>query len=86
MSLHLELQLQFQIWDSGQVLPPISKKALIDSGAGNNFMDSPEAQILCLSIQPKAIPDLVETVQGSLLSSGPISQETTDVCGLPCPK
>ncbi|XP_077117015.1 uncharacterized protein LOC143773451 [Ranitomeya variabilis] len=54
----------------------ISSAAMIDSGAGGNFMDITFAKEHGIEIQQRASPITMETVDGSPLISGPVDQET----------
>ncbi|XP_069610855.1 zinc finger protein 729-like [Ranitomeya imitator] len=54
----------------------ISSSAMIDSGAGGNFMDIAFAKEHGIKIQQRASPITMETVDGSPLISGPVDQET----------
>lgn len=54
----------------------ISCSAMLDSGAGGNFMDIGFAQDHHIELRNKSLPVDMETVDGSPLSSGPITHET----------
>ncbi|XP_073411329.1 uncharacterized protein [Dendrobates tinctorius] len=54
----------------------VSTSAMIDSGASGNFMDISFAQRHNVHSVKKATPVQMETVDGSLLNSGPVDQET----------
>lgn len=54
----------------------ISTSAMVDSGASGNFMDLSFAQRHGVKFQKKLSPVIMETVDGSPLSSGPVDQET----------
>lgn len=53
-----------------------SQWALINSGATDNFIDAKAAQDLQILFCLKSTSVLVETIDGSLLFSGPVTQET----------
>ncbi|XP_077137504.1 uncharacterized protein LOC143803164 [Ranitomeya variabilis] len=54
----------------------VSSSGMIDSGASGNFMDISFAQKHGIRSVKKATPLQMETVDGSLLTSGPVDQET----------
>lgn len=41
--------------------------ALVDSKVADNFIDAGMAQALAILVQPKIVPELMETIDGSLL-------------------
>lgn len=50
--------------------------AQLDMSDTNNFTDAKVVQVLQIHHQLKPMPDLVEAINGSLLSSGLVTQET----------
>lgn len=66
-----------QLHIPGASLQNIILPALIDLHAADIFIDAAAAQIRQIPLQCKVIPDLVETLGSSPLSSGPVTEEKT---------
>ena len=58
------------------LFPSFSTQVLIDSGASSNFIDQEFAKIHQIPTKIKKIPEKVECIDGSLLSSGLVTHET----------
>lgn len=69
--------IQLCIVNGAKPIPP--QWALIDSRATNNFIDAEAAQALQIPLHLKPTSVLIETTDESLLSLGPVVQETVSL-------
>lgn len=67
--------LQLQVLGQAQQILP-AQLAMMDSGAAASFIDAKAAKTLQIPLRLKPALDLLETIDGSPLSLGLVSQES----------